>query len=189
MHLFLLLCPSCIISFRYSIEVHVLFMMFPFFLTQILTTLRRNLDVPVTCKIRLLKSPQDTVELARRIERTGVSALAVHGRYVISVYLVLFKPNLVLCHPINPLNIRIAFFGDQLFHIVGVFLSVWGGGCSRFKWYTLEPRKEPFSLLGYIGNCCLFSMFLLPSWPLSPFTSRVFLLPSLPLSPFTSCVF
>ncbi|XP_031254332.1 tRNA-dihydrouridine(20) synthase [NAD(P)+]-like isoform X2 [Pistacia vera] len=48
----------------------------------ILTTLKRNLDVPVTCKIRLLKSSQDTVELARRIEKTGVSALAVHGRKV-----------------------------------------------------------------------------------------------------------
>lgn len=47
---------------------------------QILTTLRRNLDIPITCKIRLLNSSQDTVELARRIETTGVSALAVHGR-------------------------------------------------------------------------------------------------------------
>ncbi|XP_047269954.1 tRNA-dihydrouridine(20) synthase [NAD(P)+]-like isoform X2 [Capsicum annuum] len=54
----------------------------PDLIHDILTTLRRNLDVPVTCKIRLLKSPQDTVELARRIERTGVSALAVHGRKV-----------------------------------------------------------------------------------------------------------
>ncbi|XP_028245414.1 tRNA-dihydrouridine(20) synthase [NAD(P)+]-like isoform X2 [Glycine soja] len=42
----------------------------------------RNLNTPVTCKIRLLKSPHDTVELARRIEKTGVSALAVHGRKV-----------------------------------------------------------------------------------------------------------
>ncbi|GAV64653.1 Dus domain-containing protein [Cephalotus follicularis] len=48
----------------------------------ILTTLKRNLDTPVTCKIRLLKSSQETVELARRIEKTGVSALAVHGRKV-----------------------------------------------------------------------------------------------------------
>lgn len=48
---------------------------------QILTTLRRNLDTEVTCKIRLLNSSQDTVELARRIEKTGVSALAIHGRY------------------------------------------------------------------------------------------------------------
>lgn len=38
------------------------------------------MDISVTCKIRLLKSSQDTVELARRIEKTGVSALAVHGR-------------------------------------------------------------------------------------------------------------
>lgn len=50
------------------------------FSIQILTTLKRNLDTPITCKIRLLKSSQDTVELARRIEKTGVSALAVHGR-------------------------------------------------------------------------------------------------------------
>lgn len=48
----------------------------------ILTTLRRNLDIPVTCKIRLLKTPSETVELVRRIEKTGVSALAVHGRKV-----------------------------------------------------------------------------------------------------------
>lgn len=48
--------------------------------SQILATLKRNLDVPVTCKIRLLKSPADTVELARRIEKLGVPALAVHGR-------------------------------------------------------------------------------------------------------------
>ncbi|XP_075654079.1 uncharacterized protein LOC142624399 [Castanea sativa] len=54
----------------------------PELIHDILTTLKRNLDTPVTCKIRLLKSSQDTVELARRIEKTGVSALAVHGRRV-----------------------------------------------------------------------------------------------------------
>ncbi|XP_024381936.1 uncharacterized protein [Physcomitrium patens] len=48
----------------------------------ILTTLKRNLNIPVTCKIRLLKTYGETVELARRIEKTGVSALAVHGRRV-----------------------------------------------------------------------------------------------------------
>ncbi|RZC47023.1 hypothetical protein C5167_039965 [Papaver somniferum] len=54
----------------------------PELIHDILTTLKRNLNTPVTCKIRLLKSPSDTVELARRIEKTGVSALAVHGRKV-----------------------------------------------------------------------------------------------------------
>ncbi|KAK4843199.1 hypothetical protein QYF36_005241 [Acer negundo] len=54
----------------------------PELIQDILTTLKRNLNVPVTCKIRLLKSPQDTVELARQIEKTGVAALAVHGRKV-----------------------------------------------------------------------------------------------------------
>ncbi|CAO2829508.1 unnamed protein product [Amaranthus hypochondriacus] len=48
----------------------------------ILTTLKRNLNTPVTCKIRLLKTSHETVELARQIEKTGVSALAVHGRKV-----------------------------------------------------------------------------------------------------------
>ncbi|PSS24149.1 TRNA-dihydrouridine(20) synthase [Actinidia chinensis var. chinensis] len=54
----------------------------PGLIADILTTLRRNLDTPVTCKIRFLKSSLDTVELARRIEKTCVSALAVHGRRV-----------------------------------------------------------------------------------------------------------
>ncbi|CAL1540097.1 unnamed protein product [Lymnaea stagnalis] len=46
----------------------------------ILTTLVSELDVPVTCKIRVLPSVQDTVELAKLIESTGVSAIGVHGR-------------------------------------------------------------------------------------------------------------
>ncbi|KAF7809503.1 tRNA-dihydrouridine(20) synthase [NAD(P)+]-like isoform X1 [Senna tora] len=54
----------------------------PELIHDILTTLKRNLSTPVTCKIRLLKFSHDTVELARRIEKTGVSALAVHGRRV-----------------------------------------------------------------------------------------------------------
>ncbi|KAI3987575.1 hypothetical protein MKX01_021487 [Papaver californicum] len=54
----------------------------PELIHDILTTLKRNLNTSVTCKIRLLKTSHDTVELARRIEKTGVSALAVHGRKV-----------------------------------------------------------------------------------------------------------
>ncbi|GFR72824.1 tRNA-dihydrouridine(20) synthase [NAD(P)+]-like [Elysia marginata] len=47
---------------------------------QILTALVTELRVPVTCKIRVLPDLQDTIELAKLIESTGVSALAVHGR-------------------------------------------------------------------------------------------------------------
>ncbi|KAG0586632.1 hypothetical protein KC19_2G105100 [Ceratodon purpureus] len=54
----------------------------PELIHDILTTLRRNLSIPVTCKIRLLETYAETVELARRIETTGVAALAVHGRRV-----------------------------------------------------------------------------------------------------------
>ncbi|KAK6983536.1 tRNA-dihydrouridine(20) synthase [NAD(P)+]-like protein [Biomphalaria glabrata] len=46
----------------------------------ILTTLVNGLDVPVTCKIRVLPDIQETVALAKLIESTGVSAIGVHGR-------------------------------------------------------------------------------------------------------------
>lgn len=48
----------------------------------ILTTLVRNVRIPVTCKIRLLERREDTLALVRLIESTGVAALAVHGRYI-----------------------------------------------------------------------------------------------------------
>ncbi|KAM8891919.1 tRNA-dihydrouridine(20) synthase [NAD(P)+]-like isoform 1-T1 [Spinachia spinachia] len=46
----------------------------------ILQKLVAGVSIPVTCKIRILPSLEDTVSLVRRIERTGVSAVAVHGR-------------------------------------------------------------------------------------------------------------
>ncbi|KAL4377417.1 hypothetical protein GQ457_02G008700 [Hibiscus cannabinus] len=72
-------CPK---SFSVSGGMGAALLTKPDLINDILTTLRRNLDTPVTCKIRLLESSSDTVELARRIEKTGVSALAVHGRKV-----------------------------------------------------------------------------------------------------------
>ncbi|EPS65337.1 hypothetical protein M569_09441, partial [Genlisea aurea] len=72
-------CPK---SFSISGGMGAALLSKPDLIHDILTALRRNLDVAVTCKIRLLKSSPDTVELARRIEKSGVSALAVHGRRV-----------------------------------------------------------------------------------------------------------
>ncbi len=48
----------------------------------ILRTLRLNLpvDKSVTCKVRLLAEPRDTVEFCQMAERCGVTAVAVHGR-------------------------------------------------------------------------------------------------------------
>ncbi len=46
----------------------------------ILTTLVKGVKKPVTCKIRLLPSREDTVRLAKVIDSTGVSAMGVHGR-------------------------------------------------------------------------------------------------------------
>ncbi|XP_013404465.1 tRNA-dihydrouridine(20) synthase [NAD(P)+]-like isoform X1 [Lingula anatina] len=47
---------------------------------EILTTLVNGLSIPVTCKIRILPTVEETVKLAKLIESTGVAALAVHGR-------------------------------------------------------------------------------------------------------------
>ncbi|OXB76109.1 UNVERIFIED_CONTAM: hypothetical protein H355_000208 [Colinus virginianus] len=45
----------------------------------ILTTLVKGICKPVTCKIRILPSVEDTVNLVKRIEKTGIAAIAVHG--------------------------------------------------------------------------------------------------------------
>ncbi|XP_022620290.1 tRNA-dihydrouridine(20) synthase [NAD(P)+]-like [Seriola lalandi dorsalis] len=47
----------------------------------ILRKLVAGVSIPVTCKIRILPSLEETVSLVRRIERTGVTAVAVHGRF------------------------------------------------------------------------------------------------------------
>lgn len=49
---------------------------------QVLTGLVRNIDKPVTCKIRLLEKMEDTIDLVKSIEMMGVKAIAVHGRYI-----------------------------------------------------------------------------------------------------------
>ncbi|CAM6033437.1 unnamed protein product [Sphagnum compactum] len=72
-------CPK---SFSMSGGMGAALLSKPDLIHDILTTLKRNLNIPVTCKIRLLKTHHDTVELARRIEKTGVAAIAVHGRKV-----------------------------------------------------------------------------------------------------------
>ncbi|CAL4063223.1 unnamed protein product, partial [Meganyctiphanes norvegica] len=46
----------------------------------ILSTLVKGLKIPVTCKIRILPTLEETLKLARLIEQCGVAALAVHGR-------------------------------------------------------------------------------------------------------------
>lgn len=46
----------------------------------ILTNLASNLSIPVTCKIRLLPTIEETIGLANIIQSCGVAAVAVHGR-------------------------------------------------------------------------------------------------------------
>lgn len=46
----------------------------------ILTALVGAVDIPVTCKIRILPKLEDTLKLIDVIQATGVAAVAVHGR-------------------------------------------------------------------------------------------------------------
>uniref|UniRef100_A0A8C4GU60 Dihydrouridine synthase 2 n=1 Tax=Dicentrarchus labrax TaxID=13489 RepID=A0A8C4GU60_DICLA len=46
----------------------------------ILKKLVTGVSIPVTCKIRILPSLEETISLVQRIENTGVAAVAVHGR-------------------------------------------------------------------------------------------------------------
>ncbi|EPR61321.1 dihydrouridine synthase (dus) protein [Toxoplasma gondii ME49] len=52
----------------------------PLIATDILKTLRRNLDIPVTCKIRLLDTIHKTIDFARLCENCGIEAIAIHAR-------------------------------------------------------------------------------------------------------------
>ena len=47
---------------------------------EIIERLTGSLDVPVTVKMRVLDSPESTVDVAKTIEKAGAYALTVHGR-------------------------------------------------------------------------------------------------------------
>lgn len=46
----------------------------------ILSTLVRNIKIPITCKIRVFESIEETLNLVKDLESTGIAAIAVHGR-------------------------------------------------------------------------------------------------------------
>ncbi|KAJ3016988.1 UNVERIFIED_CONTAM: hypothetical protein HDU68_011919 [Siphonaria sp. JEL0065] len=46
-----------------------------------LAALVEKVPLPITAKIRMLETPEKTVELVQRIEKTGVSAIALHCRF------------------------------------------------------------------------------------------------------------
>eukprot|EP01134_Creolimax_fragrantissima_P003319 CFRG3319T1 len=48
----------------------------------ILTSLVATCSVPVTCKVRILDTVEQTVELVKMIEATGVAAIGIHGRTI-----------------------------------------------------------------------------------------------------------
>eukprot|EP00008_Paramoeba_atlantica_P010614 CAMPEP_0201475666 /NCGR_PEP_ID=MMETSP0151_2-20130828/1044_1 /ASSEMBLY_ACC=CAM_ASM_000257 /TAXON_ID=200890 /ORGANISM="Paramoeba atlantica, Strain 621/1 / CCAP 1560/9" /LENGTH=333 /DNA_ID=CAMNT_0047855817 /DNA_START=54 /DNA_END=1055 /DNA_ORIENTATION=- len=52
----------------------------PQIVKDIVSTLVRNINLPISCKIRVLPEPGKTLELAKIIEMAGASAITVHGR-------------------------------------------------------------------------------------------------------------
>jgi len=48
----------------------------------IVRTLRRNLSIPVSCKIRLLKSTEETIDFVKALQRAGANAITIHAREV-----------------------------------------------------------------------------------------------------------
>lgn len=47
---------------------------------KILTSLVTNLSIPVTCKIRIRKTTEETIEHVKELVSTGIKAIAIHGR-------------------------------------------------------------------------------------------------------------
>lgn len=46
----------------------------------ILRTLVNSLSIPVTCKIRIFETREDTLELVKLLVSSGIKAISIHGR-------------------------------------------------------------------------------------------------------------
>lgn len=46
----------------------------------ILTTLVNSLSIPVSCKIRIRKTTEETIAHVKELASTGIAAIAIHGR-------------------------------------------------------------------------------------------------------------
>lgn len=47
---------------------------------KILTALKKTVSIPVTCKIRIKKTIEDTIAHVKELESTGIDAIAIHAR-------------------------------------------------------------------------------------------------------------
>ena len=52
----------------------------PELIEKLVSALSNAIKVPIFCKIRVLRSEDRTLELAKRIEKAGCKLLTVHGR-------------------------------------------------------------------------------------------------------------
>lgn len=54
----------------------------PELISDILKTLKRNINIPLTCKIRLLDKLENSVNLVNMIEKLNVNAIGLHARFI-----------------------------------------------------------------------------------------------------------
>lgn len=47
---------------------------------RILHTLVENLSIPVTCKIRIFETAEETLSVVNKLVSAGIKAIAIHGR-------------------------------------------------------------------------------------------------------------
>ena len=100
----------------------------------ILTSLVAAVEIPVTCKIRILPSMEDTLALVKVIEATGVSAFAVHGRTKDE------RPN----HEVHMDSIQ-----KVVEACITSLSTVWGG--NLLKWFCNLFSESSSCLLGQNG--------------------------------------
>lgn len=48
--------------------------------TSILKTLVDNLKIPVSCKIRIFPTKEETLDIAKKLASSGIHTIAIHGR-------------------------------------------------------------------------------------------------------------
>lgn len=123
-------------------------------LRDILSTLKRNLNIPVTCKVRLLETPDKSIALMQNVEKAGAEAIAVHARQIIDRPFVRSLPSEIPAL-VDSVQVPVIYNGDVFMH----------SDIARLK---RETRAASIMIArGAQWNCSIFGMGkgeMLPVW-------------------------